>query len=243
MTTLAHPLPVLSLGADRAFLWSNPFSSKAWSLSPRSYWRAATCGLGPNSLAALRPRDARERPCVDVGLVDRKLAQRQGRGASRVRARCRASTKASGHVVSIATAAAAAKLPQPQRTPTSEVISLATQTSRATAARQLGQTASAALRLGAPALRGEERAWGWSGGSGRGSHPKEDRAWPCHPSSQGSVSRLRSRLGPDHRGARLLEGEPSRRGGRLSACRKQMITNALETLGSAPRRAFCQIRP
>lgn len=181
LTTLAHPLPVLSLGEDRAFLWSNPFP-----LSPRAYWRATTCGLEPNSLAALRPHDARERPCVDVGLVDRKHAQRQGRGAGRVRARGRASTKASGHVVSIATAEPAAKLPQPQRTPQGQRSSLWQH--KLPALRQLRQTASAALRCGAPGTpRRGARVVAGPGGSGGGSHPKEDRAWPSHPSSQGSV--------------------------------------------------------
>lgn len=81
---------------------------------------------------------------MDVSHADLKPAQRQG-PKGRVRARGRISTAAPSHVVSIATAAPAAE-PFPEDPPRSEVISVATKTSRAMAA-QTGRFRRNAQRI------------------------------------------------------------------------------------------------
>lgn len=120
------------------------------------------------------------------------------------RARGRTSTTAR-HVVSIATAAPAAKLSHAQRT-----LKVRGHLCGNTNFPRYGGSDGPLLSHCAgktPALRGASVAAG-PGNSGLGAHWKEDRASPSYPSSRGS-GRLGIWRGSGHRGTRLLPGRRS----------------------------------
>lgn len=129
-----------------------------------------------------------------------------------------------------------AGLRAPRDAPGSEVIPVATETSRATAAR------TGRFRRIAPQSPRRPEAWsaGWPvPGVLAAGHSGGRRRVACVPPLFGApLGRLRARLRPDPRGARLLEADPSRRGGRLAASRKQSTSRLLLwRAGLCPSRA------
>ena len=113
--------------------WAHPFP-----LNPAARrGEAATCGLEPHSSAALRPGDTL------VRARGRRPGARQG--APRQRPARPAHPAASGHVVSIATAAPASDTPETLQGQRSSLWQR-----KPPALRRLGRAASAALRCRAP---------------------------------------------------------------------------------------------
>lgn len=150
---------------------------------------AATCGPEPNPAAALRPGDARGRNCVIACLGAHKRAPRQEPRTAG--APGRTGTAASGHVVSIATAAPAAEPPPPDA-PRSEVISVATETSRAMAAGTGRFHRIAPLRSRRPEAAS---AWGWVPGALATGDSRRRPARRCvRPLLRAQLGGLRARL-------------------------------------------------
>lgn len=83
VTTLAHLLPVLSLGAITTSETENSSCSVPFPLSSGAYWKAVGkrqkyLWSGTKLFCTPTPRDAQERPCLSAGFVDCKHAQHQG---------------------------------------------------------------------------------------------------------------------------------------------------------------------
>lgn len=172
--------------------------------------------------------------------MDPRQAQRWRRWLAR--AQGRASTGAR-HVVSIATAGLAAQLSHAPRTLKVRG-HLCGNTNFPRYGGSDGPLLSHCAGGRPPALRGEERAWLRVPGI-RAAGPTRRRTAPRLPIPplRAQRGRLGTRRGSGHRGARLLEGDPRRRGGQLWACRKQTIAEALESGGLCPKPSFCQTSP